>query len=159
MINLLSPIDEKIVLFGQSCVGKTTFSTLLKDHKYYCFDALFPWHLIETFNLSISSTLRNIKCYNDSYVLDGWHTSDLEGDLIPTKSKIYVIYSEYETILKQFPREVNYKELFHMFEKWYSFEKLNARYFYNKGDFQETTFVEYKTFIKNQISYVLKQNL
>lgn len=155
MINFLKPVDNKIIVLGQSCSGKTTFAKLLENH-YYCFDALFPWHIIETFNLSIIKALEdiNLQCKENCYVLDGWHTADLNCDLTPKDSNLYVVYTEYNNIVKNFPREINHKELIYMFKKWYSFDKTNARYFYNNGDFFETTIDQYKEFI----SYELKQN-
>ena len=54
-------MNDKIVVFGQSCSGKTTFAKTLTDHEYYCFDALFQWHQIEGLGLSIEDNLKHIQ--------------------------------------------------------------------------------------------------
>ena len=51
-MKLLQPLNKRIVCYGMSCVGKTTFAKQMHS-KYHCFDALFQWHLIEAFGLSI----------------------------------------------------------------------------------------------------------
>ena len=129
-------MDEKIVLFGQSCVGKTTFAKLLTTHHYYCFDALFPWHLIESFNMSIASALDYVieQCVQTPFVLDGWHTSDLIGDHLPNDVKIYLIFAEYSQIIKQYRIPVlDFNEHRFMYDKWYKFPYKEVRYFFNNG--------------------------
>lgn len=136
-------MDEKIVLFGMSCVGKTTFAKLLTTHHYYCFDELFPWHLIESFNMSISSALEHVikQCVNVPFILDGWHTSDLVGNYLPDDIKIYVIFAEYPQIIKQYRIPVlDFNEHYLMYQKWYKFPYKDVRYFLNNGvHFNEIT--------------------
>ena len=141
MIKLLKPLDDQISLMGMSCSGKTTFAGLL-EHEYYCFDALFPWHQIETFGMSITKSLDHVArcCVSERFVLDGWHTADLEGKHLPPTS-VYVIYSSYNHIVSQYRRQVlNHLEYFPMYRKWYSYNNPEARYFFNQGDFIENDF-------------------
>jgi hypothetical protein len=147
-------LDDKIVIFGQSCSGKTTFAKQLTDHYYYCFDALFPWHLIETFGLSITTSLHYIKAFCEAtpkYVLDGWHLADKEGKLLPEGCAVYVVYCSYEQVLKQYRVEVtDPNEYWGMYQKWYGidYEKLpGVRYFLNSGEFLETTREEFLTLL------------
>ena len=144
-MKLLSPLDEKIVLVGMSCSGKTTFASMLEDHEYYCFDSLFHWHLVETLGLSISENLKHVSnvCAAESYVLDGWHLTN--RDLIPRDASVYVIYANYQNIIDQYRvpiRETN--EHLHMYHKWYgsSYPDRSVRYFKNDGVFVETTSLE-----------------
>ena len=145
--------DDKIVVLGMSCVGKTTFSKSLSKHTHKCFDARFPWHEIETLGMSISSALQNVarQCYENKFVLDGWHSTDLEGRYMP-ESKVYVIYSTYGHIVDQYRKKVNfYSEFFHMYKKWYSYRNPNARYFFNNGQFIETNFEEYLEIVQEEV--------
>lgn len=148
------PLDDRIVLFGQSCVGKTTFASQLTGHHYYCFDALFQWHLVETFGLSIEANLTHVyqTCDAARFVLDGWHLADKQGWFLPPQSKVYVIYAPYERILSQYRVPVTDPEEFRpMFEKWYAgvdYEKLpGTRYFRNDGEFRETSRQDFTAFL------------
>src|SRR5688572_27802877 len=107
-IRLLKPIDDRIVVWGMSCVGKTTFSSLLREHRYYCFDALFQWYLVETLGLSCEANLRHIQnsCNAQKYVLDGWHLSDSNGELLPYGACVYVVIASYKKIIEQYRVEV-----------------------------------------------------
>jgi hypothetical protein len=144
-IILLKPLDDRIVLWGMSCVGKTTFSQGLNDHQYYCFDAMFQWHLIETLGLSCEANLKHIKqqCSASRFVLDGWHLSDTNGRNMPSGACAYVIYAPYNYIIKQYRVQVDDpNQHLPMFLKWYNevdYEKLpGVRYFRNSGEFVET---------------------
>lgn len=139
-------IDDKIVIFGQSCVGKTTFALKANEHKYHCFDALFQWHLIETLGLSISKNLKHIQkiCTEDKFILDGWHLADKNGLYLPKGSVVYVIWSQYEKIISQYRVPVIDKEEHRsMYNKWYcdvNYEILpSVKYFQNLGEFHEIT--------------------
>ena len=139
-----------------SCSGKTTFAKQLKDHKYYCFDALFHWHMIETFGLSIENNLKDISntCQGDKYVLDGWHWSDQSH--LPESSRVNVIYSSYDIIIDQYRVPVDRKDQhLSMYKKWYQgidYQALGARYYRNDGkNFQETT---YEMFQKETSAYI-----
>ena len=150
--------SDKIVVFGMSCVGKTTFAKQLKDHVYYCFDALFQWHLIETLGLSSSENLQHIKksCVADKFILDGWHLSDASGKFFPDDVCVYVLYSEYDRIIDQYRVSVTDKnEHKNMFKKWYHEIEYSAfpqvRYFYSDEVFEETSREKFATFlIRNQ---------
>lgn len=136
-----------------SCAGKTFFSQKLKEHHYYCFDALFEWHIIETFNLNPNKNLEKIKhiCKDEKYVLDGWCLSDKDGLYLPVDAKVYVIYSTYENIINQYRTPFEYRDQFLlMYKKWYSidYNKINARYFFNQGVFTETNFSDYYSITK-----------
>jgi adenylate kinase family enzyme len=138
------PLDDKIVVFGMSCVGKTTFAKQLADHHYCCFDAMFHWHLLETFGLSISDNLNEIKtgCEWNRFVIDGWHLSDSQGLFLPAEAKVYVVFAPYERIVSQYRAKVYDPEEYRgMYRRWYfdvPYEKLpGVRYFHNAGEFIE----------------------
>lgn len=148
------PLDDRIVVFGQSCVGKTTFALQLLEHRYYCFDALFQWHLIETLGLSTEANFRHIQSVCDAprFVLDGWHLADREGRFLPVGAAAYVVYAPYETIISQYRVPVaSPTEHLPMFGKWYyeiNYDELpGTRYFSNEGEFVETTREDYVTFL------------
>lgn len=132
--------DDKIVVFGQSCVGKTTFAKTLEDHFYYCFDAMFRWEQIETLGLSIEANFKKIQqtCTADKYVLDGWHLADKEGLFLPEGARVYVVYAPYDQIIEQYRVEVwNHEQHRPMYHRWYreiDYAKLNARYWHCLGD-------------------------
>lgn len=143
-VNTLTPLDDKIVIFGMSSVGKTEFAKSLPSHQYCCFDRLFHWHLIETFGLSIKENFRKVveECQSPRFVLDGWHLADKDGYLLPKDARVYVVYADYCRIVNQYRAHVYDTEDYRpMFVKWYSIDypRLNARYFLNTGEFQETT--------------------
>jgi GTPase SAR1 family protein len=143
----LKPLDDRIIVFGQSCVGKTTFAKELTGHVYHCFDQLFHWHLIETFGLSIETNLAHIHntCQiHPKFILDGWHLSDKDGLFFPPGTVAYVVYATYDQIISQYRVPVfEHDEHRAMFDKWYKgvdYEKLpGTRYFRNDGEFIETT--------------------
>lgn len=121
-----------------SCVGKTTMSELMTDHVYYCFDAMFNWHLIETLGLSIETNLKYISNICDSvpnFALDGWHLADKHGTLLPKNTTVYVVYDDYESIIDRYRVPVE-SRLQHipMYKKWYNLEiTVPIRYFKNDG--------------------------
>ena len=128
-----------------SCSGKTYFANLL-EHQYFCFDAIFPWHQIETLGLSTSAALENVsKKMSDRCIVDGWHLSDIEGKHFPEGTTRYVIYCSYKQIIDQYRVEVvQFMQHFHMYEKWYPVDfKGETRYFRNNSDFVETSKEEY----------------
>ncbi len=137
-----------------SSVGKTTFAQLLVDRSYYCFDALFSWHDIEAFGLSMSSNFRYIReqCVDDRFVLDGWHLGDSACSEIPTGAAVYVLYMPYEDIIKQYRIDVPDPQMHkRMFEQWYTFEVASlphVRYFLNAQQFIETDRDAYLTFLE-----------
>lgn len=155
----LKPLDDRIVVFGQSCVGKTTFAKQLTEHTYQCFDQLFHWHLIETFGLSIETNLAHIRntCQACTrFVLDGWHLSDKEGSFFPPGAAAYVIYAPYNQIISQYRVPVyEHEEHRAMFDKWYfrvDYTKLpGTRYFRNDGEFLETTEIDFGRFLFDQL--------
>lgn len=153
-IIFLKPPDDRIVVWGQSCSGKTTFSLQLDNH-YYCFDALFKWHIIETLCLSTDRCLLNAvdQIKHEKFVLDGWHLSDKTGKLLPNNVSCYLIYAEYEQIISQYRALVVTKDQYWlMFKEWYCFvnyENLpGIRYFFNNGDnFIETEQNSFNEFV------------
>lgn len=151
-------LDDKIVVFGMSCSGKTTFSNQLKSHFYFCFDELFKWHLIETLGLSIQSNLLHIKDLCESkkspYVLDGWHLSDQVGEFLPEGAVVYLVWAPYEKIISQYRIPVvNPNEFRPMYKKWYldiDYKKLpSVRYFKNDGNFMEISESQFITFSRH----------
>lgn len=125
-----------------SCCGKTTFAKQI-GHEYYCFDALFPWHEIETFGLSTANCLRGISdsCVADRYVLDGWHTSDSIGQFLPKDCTVYCLFADYDFIINQYRVPVKSHDThMPMFRKWYSIDYCQfpkVRYWRNDGTFTE----------------------
>jgi len=154
MVITLSELDDKIVVFGQSCSGKTAFAQQLTSHHYYCFDALFHWHSIEALGLSPSANLKELStiCTTDRYVLDGWHLSDRDGRYIPEGARVYVVYAPYEKIIEQYRVPlISPEEVRPMFHKWYyeiEYPRLHCRYFANEGTFVETTEREFISFLE-----------
>lgn len=149
---ILENFDDKIVVFGMSCVGKTTFSKTLTEHTYYCFDYLFQWHCIETFGLSITENFKHIKeqCTANKFILDGWHLADSRGQYLPPDSAVYVIWAPYEKIISQYRVKVyEPDEHISMYHKWYIdidysiFDKV--RYFSNLRNFEEISRKEFLT--------------
>lgn len=140
---IFKPLDDKIVVFGQSCSGKTTFAKSLTDHRYFCFDALFQWHLVETLGLSIEANLRYVKetCKADKFVLDGWNLSDKVGKFLPEGSSVYVIWAPYDKIISQYRIDVHDSEEYRrMYNSWYcgvDYDRFCTRYFENDGEFKE----------------------
>lgn len=142
-------IDDRIVVFGQSCSGKTTFAKQLLDHFYYCFDSLFEWHLVEGLGISIDANFQYVNqiCQNPKFVLDGWHLADKEGVFLPKSAKVYVVYCSYEQILRQYRIEIKDRQEYHlMYKRWYQdvdYQALNARYIRNEKEFKETDYEEF----------------
>lgn len=151
-------MDEKIVIWGQSCVGKTTMASLLTEHHYYCFDHLFRWHEIESLGLCPVQNLKHFGeyCTASKYVIDGWSLIDPDGSLMPDGSVVYVVYAPYDQIIQQYRIPVeSYIQHRHMFERWYGqvpySQMRRIRYFLNDGDFCETTPEDYITFLRRNL--------
>lgn len=160
MVRFLSPPDDRIVVFGQSCSGKTTLAKQIVEthkHAYYCFDAYFHWHAIETLGLSISANLRYLNeiCVAKKFVLDGWHLADKHGEFLPVDTRIYVVYAPYQQILRQYRVPVRHQEEFlGMFRRWYyeiNYPSLRTRYFLNTEEgFCETEESEFSLFLEKE---------
>ncbi len=143
-LKLLQDHSPRVVIFGMSCVGKTTFAKLMTDHQYFCFDALFNWHLIETLGLSIDAGLRHASNVCESapkFVLDGWNLADKKCELIPSNTTVYVLYDDYDSIIRRYRVPVmNHNEHLSMFNKWYDLEMdVTVRYF--KGHTETVGFI------------------
>lgn len=142
--------SDRIVIFGQSCVGKTTFARQI-NRPYVGFDKLFPWHMIETLGLSFDAAMQQVKDKCESmpkFVLDGWHLGDQEGRYIPKDTTVYVLISPYEKIIEQYRVPVNFFEQHrHMFRQWYSIKYPSpTRYFtVSDGSFVEITNFDFVT--------------
>ena len=146
-LTLLQAHSPRVVMFGMSCVGKTTFAKLMKDHTYFCFDAMFNWHLIETLGLSIETNLKHVAELCNSvpnFVLDGWHLADKTGSLFPPGTTAYVVYDDYESIIRRYRVPVPDKmQHMPMFNKWYDLSlSVPVRYFKNNKGIVETTLLE-----------------
>jgi GTPase SAR1 family protein len=151
-------MQDKIVVYGMSCSGKTTFARTLIEHTYHCFDAMFPWHLIETLGLSAFSALQHVQrqCTGDRYVLDGWHLSDKEGLLLPQGASVYVVYAPYERIISQYRVSVeDFWQHLSMFRKWYyevDYDQLPCvHYISNEGQFVERSREHFLTLLKQNL--------
>lgn len=158
-------LNNKIVIFGMSCAGKTTFANRLKEHTYYCFDALFQWHTIETLGLPISENLKYIQnyCCKDKFVLDGWHLSDSDGLYLPPESVVYVVWASYQKIINQYRVPViDFNEHWHMYEKWYlkiNYQNLPCvRFFENYDNFKEISQNEFNDNLKKDYIIFSKHN-
>lgn len=144
-----------IIVMGMSCVGKTTYAQTLKDHIYYCFDALFPWNDIESLGLSTEEGLKHVRdsCVDPKFVLDGWHLSDPTGELFPP-AEVHVVYAPYDQIISQYRVPVeDHNQHRPMFRKWYhdikypSFQR--SSFIQNDGhSFVETSLEDFLTFLK-----------
>lgn len=147
---------DKVVLWGMSCVGKTTFGQQMNDHRYLCFDALFDWYSIETLGLSTSTSLAgiaDIMSKEEKIVLDGWHLGDIEGAYLPGDSTVYVLYADYERVINQYRIDVRHPEEHrHMFKRWYyevPYERFpRVRYWENLGEFTEREAEEFQDFLE-----------
>lgn len=145
-------VDPQIVVMGMSCSGKTTFAKQVISHHHLCFDALFPWHVIETFGLSISEALQEVsKNCIPPFILDGWHLGDKEGKYFPESTKVYLVYAPYEQIVDRYRVPVfDRSDYTSMFRRWYyevDYDSLSTRFFRNDGDFVETSTKEFKDFL------------
>lgn len=145
---------------GMSCVGKTTFAKEFFLHKYCCFDALFPWHEIETLGLSTEAALERVTNFaNEStypFIIDGWHLSDPQGKQMP-KDDVCVccVYAPYDQIISQYRVPVeDHDQHRPMFRKWYHEinypEFQTIKYIRNTGRyFKETSPEEFATFLEH----------
>ena len=158
MLELLQPLDDRIVVWGQSCVGKTTFARLV-PHNYLCFDSLFRWHEIEGLGLSCTANLQHIAGLIEAEtqcVLDGWHLSDPTVSLIPGGVAVYIVYAPYAQIISQYRVPVDdFEEHRGMFWKWYEKDfpvfTRTVRFIRNTGkSFLETSWGEFQTFMLSE---------
>lgn len=145
--------SPRIVIWGMSCVGKTTMAGLMNDHVYFCFDSMFNWHEIETLGLSINTNLKNIRNTCDplqNFVIDGWHLADKQGLLFPKDTTVYVLYDDYDSIINRYRVNVDDRmQHMPMYRKWYDIElSVPIRYFKNNMEsIIETDVIEFqKTF-------------
>ncbi len=151
--------DRGLVIMGMSCVGKTAFAKTFFLHRYCCFDALFPWHEIETLGLSTDAGLQSVTNFaNEStfpFVIDGWHLSDPEGLLMPDGVGVCVVYAPYDQIISQYRVPVeDHDQHRPMFRKWYheikypSFQKMV--FIQNEGhSFVETSLEDFVIFLEH----------
>ena len=149
---------SKVILWGMSCVGKTTYAKSL-DLPYFCFDYLFPWNLVESFpDLSMDEAIKNtIRTLSkeSSYVLDGWHLSDIKGTLLPEDCEIHVLYDHHQNIIDRYRVPVvaldGHKE---MYKKWYSNIEDSSRHRYYKINYESspelTTFEQFDNLRREQ---------
>lgn len=147
-LTLLQAHSPRVVMFGMSCVGKTTFAKLITSHEYFCFDAMFNWHLVETLGLSIETGLKHVSEICDpvpKFVLDGWHLADKTGSFLPLGTTVYVVYDDYDSIIRRYRVPVENKmQHMPMFCKWYDLDlSVPVRYFKNGTGFAETTAEEF----------------
>ena len=143
-LKLLRDHSPRVIMFGMSCSGKTTFAKMMTDHHYFCFDALFDWHEIEGLGLSIETALKDVAEMCDpvpKFVLDGWNLADKQGLLFPKDTTAYVVYNTYESIINRYRVPVeNPMQHFPMFMKWYDLDlKVPARHFINYNGITEVT--------------------
>lgn len=152
-------LDDRFLILGMSCVGKSTFASLCQ-HKTICFDRWFPWHEIETLGLSLSAGLNRVvsKC-EGSFVLDGWHLFDLNLEQIPNNCSVYMLGSTYGHIISQYRVNVkDYNQHAIMYWKWYTnFKKPADRFFWNNGDFIEIESKEFNEKINKEIQKLTQE--
>jgi hypothetical protein len=139
--------DEKIIIWGMSCVGKTTFAKRIsksEGHQHICFDAHFPWHAIEALGMAPSSSLKHIvEIFRDCptrFVVDGWHLSG--PSCIPDDVAVYVLVAQYHRVINQYRVPVDHQDQhLNMYKKWYLDPDFgvfpNVRYWENNGEFLE----------------------
>ena len=153
--------DHGLVIWGMSCVGKTTFAQTL-SRRYCCFDALFPWNDIETLGLSTEAGLEQVTKFalesDDSFVIDGWHLSDPQGEKMPEDAAVCCVYATYDQIIKQYRVPVDRHDQHRpMFRKWYheidypAFQTIN--FIQNTGhSFIETSLEDFLIFLDLELS-------
>ena len=140
----------RVVTWGMSCVGKTTMAGLMNDHAYFCFDAMFNWHEIETLGLSINANLKHIRDICEplqNFVIDGWHLADNQGLLFPKNTTAYVLYDEYDSIINRYRVKVDDRmQHISMYRKWYDIRlSVPVRYFKNNIEsIIETDVIEFQ---------------
>ncbi len=147
MIQTLSPLDDKLVLMGMSCVGKTSMAHELKTHQYYSFDAQFKYGLkVPGISRKKNWQLILDRCTENKFVLDNWSTEDVLGKTIYHKypdACICVVFDRYQDILRRYRVPVTGKDAhYKMYEKMYCeipFEDYQrVRYFrWDQGNYVE----------------------
>lgn len=153
--------DDKIVIFGMSCVGKTTMARDISGgsggHSHVCFDAHFSWHTIETMGLSTHAGLKHVvgELNSERFVLDGWHLSDQTGEYLPHDVVVYVLFASYDRIISQYRIPVDdHEQHWPMFKKWYGIDYMifpRVRYWENTGDFVERSREDFFKFYLSQV--------
>jgi hypothetical protein len=154
----------RIVVFGMSQVGKTTYAKSL-DLPYACFDYMFPWPLVESFpDLSIDEALKDVVARLPEHcVLDGWHLSDIQGNLLSEDCEIHVLFDHHQNIIDRYTVPVvaldNHSE---MYKKWYGDINDSTRtkfYRIHCGKAPElTTFEYFDNFRKDEFKIKTKRN-
>ena len=155
LMDLFHEHADRIVIMGCSCVGKTTMAQQIQERPYVCFDALYPWHHIETLGLSLSAAMSHVRDQCEqfpTFVLDGWNLCDVEGEYFPEDVCVYVLYASYQQVVSQYRVPVDfYEQHRHMFDKWYGipYENYpNVRYFENNwGSFRECFIDDFRHFL------------
>ena len=116
------PLPQRIVIFGQSCSGKTTFARSLPVHEHVEFDRYFPWHVYEAFGGDHRRLLAEVltHCPPAPHALDGWHLSDAGGECLPSGHSVVCVYCDYERLVSQYRIPVSDPEEFRrMHTRWY----------------------------------------
>lgn len=151
--------DDRIVIMGMSCVGKTEMARRISKvgHQHICFDAFYPWHDVETLGLSTRTAVRYVvdQCSAERFVLDGWHLSALDRHALPEATVVYVLYAKYDRIIDQYRVVVPDRNQHRpMFKKWYlDFDYstlLRVRYWENTGEFEERSREDFVRFCSSQ---------
>jgi adenylate kinase family enzyme len=152
----------KIVMMGQSCVGKTTFAEQIGrqcDCDYFCFDALYPWHDIEGLALSPNAAIDHVLGHlekSDQFVVDGWITSHLYDHRLLGMEHLVVYYigASYDRIISQYRVPVErHDQHAPMYKKWYDvdYDRFpRVRYWENTGEFEERSREEFLSLVSSQ---------
>jgi GTPase SAR1 family protein len=159
VIYSMGSLDDQIVLMGMSCVGKTTFASVLKERGYAVshFDAQYTYNLTGLAGVSrIKNWARIIRGCEGKFVLDNWTTEDKLGQVLyeaKPDACIYVLYDLYPNILDRYRVPVTGEDAhFMMYKKMYSevpFEDYKrVRFFRVHGQtYDEYTVGEFREFI------------
>jgi hypothetical protein len=164
-MNLLKPLDDKIVLMGMSCVGKTTLGQKLKSEgrTLYHFDPQYNYKLAGMVGFSPRKNLKKIiqNCPADQFVLDNWSTEDKQGALLYEECPeacICVVFDTYPNILARYRCDVKGEDGFYMmYEKMYCkvpFEEYPRVRFLKveSEDYREFYLEEFREFIRTNLT-------
>lgn len=117
MLKLLSPLDDKLVLMGMSCVGKTTLASSLVREGYvlHSFDYRYKYHLSGLPGVGKRRQWEKIigDCVEPRFVLDNWTTEDRLGGILFDKCPdacLVVLFAGLADILKRYRVPVKGKD-------------------------------------------------
>lgn len=127
VLDTLSPLGDKLVLMGMSCVGKTTLASSLapRGYAHRSFDAVYTYSLASLSGVSRRRDWARIisSCTEDRFVLDNWTTEDPCGETLysvcPTAC-VVVLFDARENVLGRYRAPVTAEDRHRgMYDKMY----------------------------------------